>query len=90
MLPAGVKGVFWADRGLADTELCAHLRRVGWHFRLRSKATCSVVRPGQPIGKVEAFSWAPGRALFRHHVALTTEQFGPVSVALARHSSNGE
>ena len=90
LLPTGVKVVFLADRGFADTALLAHLRRLGWHFRIRIKATFSVLRPGQPVGKVEDFSLAPGRALFLHHVAITAEQFGPVSLALARHSSTGE
>jgi hypothetical protein len=90
LLPAGVKVVFLADRGFADTALLAHLRRLGWHFRSRIKATFTVLRPGQPACKVEEFSLAPGRALFLHNVAITMEQFGPVSLALARHSSNGE
>lgn len=90
LLPAGVKVVFLADRGFADTELLAHLRRLGWHFRLRIKATFTVLRPGQPPCKVEEFALAPGRALFLHNGAITTEQFGPVSLALARHTSNGE
>jgi hypothetical protein len=90
LLPAGVKVVFLADRGFADTELLAHLRRLGWHFRIRIKATFTVLRPGQPACKVEDFSLAPGRALFLHNVAITADQFGPVSLALARHSSNGE
>lgn len=90
LLPAGVKVVCLADRGFADTELLAHLRRLGWHFRIRIKATFTVLRPGQPPGKVEDFTLAPGRALFLHNVAITAERFGPVSLALARHSSNGE
>jgi hypothetical protein len=90
LLPAGVKVVFLADRGFADIELLAHLRRLGWHFRIRLKATFSVLRPGQPTCKVEDVALAPGRALFLHNVAITAEQFGPVSLALARHSSNGE
>jgi hypothetical protein len=90
LLPAGVKVVFLADRGFADTELLAHLRRLGWHFRIRIKATFTVLRPGQPACKVEDFSLAPGRALCLHNVAITTEQFGPVSLALARHSRTGE
>jgi hypothetical protein len=90
LLPAGGKVVFLADRGFADTELLAPLRRLGWHFRIRIKATFTVLRPGQPPCKVEEFSLAPGRALFLPNVAMTTEQFGPVSLALARHSSNGE
>jgi hypothetical protein len=90
LLPAGVKVIFLADRGFADTELLAHLRRLRWHFRIRIKATFSVLRPGQPARKVEEFFLAPGRALFLHNIAITAEHFGPVSLALARHSSNGE
>src|SRR5215471_7394463 len=90
LLPAGVKVVFLADRGFADTALLAQLQRLGWHFRIRIKAPFRVVRHGQPSCKVEDFSLAPGRALFLHNVAITTEQFGPVSLALARHSSTGE
>ena len=90
LLPAGVQVVFLADRGFADTELLAQLRRLGWHFRIRIKATFSVLRPGQPVCKVEDFSLAPGRALFLHNVAITAEYFAPVSLALARHSSTGE
>ena len=90
LLPAGVKVIFLADRGFADTALLAQLRRLGWHFRIRIKATFSVERPGQSVCKVEDFPLAPGRALFLHNVAITAEQFGPVSLALARHSSTGE
>jgi hypothetical protein len=90
LLPAGVKVVFLADRGFADTDLMAQLRRLGWHFRIRIKATFTVMRPGQADCKVEDFALAPGRALFLHTVAITTGQFGPVSLALARHSSTGE
>jgi hypothetical protein len=90
LLPAGVKVVFLADRGFADTDLFAQVRRLSWHFRIRIKASFRVLRPGQPACKVEDFSLALGRALFLHNVAITAEQFGPVSLAFARHSSNGE
>src|SRR5215510_9090382 len=90
LLPPDSQVVFLADRGFADTALLAQLRRLGWHFRIRLKAAFSVVRPGQPPCKVEDFALAPGRALFLHNVAITAEQFGPVSLALARHTSTGE
>ena len=90
LLPPGVKVVCLADRGFADTELRAQLRRLGWHFRMRIKANFSVQRFGYPSCKVEDFPLAPGRALFLQNVAITAEQFGPISLALARHTSNGE
>ena len=61
LLPAGIKVVFLADRGFADTELLAHLRRLGWHFRIRIKANFSVLRPGQPVlqsGRLRLGPWA--------------------------------
>jgi hypothetical protein len=90
LLPLGVRVVFLADRGFADTELLAHLRRLRWHFRIRIKASFGVHRLGQRPCKVEDFKLAPGRALFLRHVAITAEHFGPVSLALARHASTGE
>jgi hypothetical protein len=90
LLPPGVKVVFLADRGFADTELMAHLRRLGWHFRIRIKANFGVQRAGHLPCKVEDFPLAPGRALFLHNVAITADPFGPVSLALARHMRNGE
>jgi hypothetical protein len=90
LLPEGVKVVVLADRGFADTELLAQLRRVGWHFRIRLKAPFTVLRPGQGVSKMEDFALAPGRALFLQNVAITGEPLGPVSLALARHTSNGE
>jgi len=90
LLPLGVKLVFLADRGFADTALLAHLRRLRWHFRIRLKASFGVMRAGHQLCKVEDFTLAPGRALFLHNVAITAHQFGPVSLALARHTRQGE
>lgn len=90
LLPLGVRVVFLADRGFADTALMTHLRRLGWHFRIRIKGSFGVTRLGHRSAKVQDFTLAPGRALFLHHVALTADHFGPVSLALARHTSNGE
>jgi hypothetical protein len=90
LLPPGVRVVFLADRGFADTALMAHLRRLGWHFRIRIKASFGVARSGHPPCKVADFTLAPGRAIFLHHVTITADRFGPVSLALARHASNGE
>lgn len=90
LLPRGVKVVFLADRGFADTELLGHLKQLGWHFRIRVKASFRVTRRGQNSCKIGDFTLAPGRAMFLHHVAITDKQFGPVSLALARHTHTGE
>ena len=87
--PRGKGGVLGGSR-LCRYGLLAQLRRLGWHFRIRIKATFTALRPGQPACKVDDFALAPGRALFLQNVAITAEQFGPVSLALARHSRNGE
>jgi hypothetical protein len=34
-MPFACKVIFLADRGFADTQLMAHLRQMGWHFRIR-------------------------------------------------------
>src|SRR5712692_7206764 len=54
LFPLGVRVVFLADRGFADTALLAHLRRWRWHFRIRIKARFGVARPGHRSCKVEA------------------------------------
>jgi hypothetical protein len=79
-----------ADRGFADTTLLAHLCRLRWHFRIRVKISFWVARPGQRRCKVEDFKLAPGRALFLQQGAITADHFGPVSLALARHTKTGE
>jgi Transposase DDE domain len=89
-LPPGVKVVVLADRGFADPQLLAHLRRLRWHFRIRIKPSFGVYRFGHSPCKVEDFTLAPGRARFLHNVAITADRFGPVSLALARPSRNGE
>ena len=79
-----------AARGFADTARLAHWRRWRGQFRLRNKANCGVSGSGRPACKVAACTRAPGRALFLQHVALTVAPCGPVSLALARPTSNGE
>ncbi|MCA1838054.1 MAG: hypothetical protein LC674_04630 [Actinobacteria bacterium] len=37
LLPRRCKVILLADRGFADTELMAHLQRLGWHWRIRIK-----------------------------------------------------
>lgn len=83
LLPAGCQVVFLADRGFADIQLMKHLKRLGWHWRLRLKANILVYRGGQRcrLGRV---SLAAGQALFWHHVFITDQRYGPVHLALAR------
>ncbi|NJP08522.1 MAG: transposase, partial [Leptolyngbyaceae cyanobacterium RU_5_1] len=51
VLPQGVEVLLLADRGFADVELFKHLRRLGWHYRIRVKSNFLVYRgkQGTPI-----------------------------------------
>jgi len=61
-----------------------HLRRLGWHFRIRIKTSFWVYRPGQRPRKVKNIRLAAGHLLFWHNVQITKERFGNVHLALGR------
>ena len=84
LLPLHSQVVFLADRGFADTQLMADLKRLGWHWRIRIKSVFYVHRPGQRSCMLSAISLAQGQACFWHHVSITEQHFGPVHLALAR------
>jgi hypothetical protein len=90
LLPLGVKVVFLADRGFADTQLLAHLRRLRWHFRVRIKANFLIWWHPHQAWPVPFFKLPAGRALCLHNVQITADRFGPVSVALAHHRATGD
>ena len=46
LVPFACKVVLLADRGFTDTELLRHLKRLGWHFRIRIKANFWIYQPG--------------------------------------------
>jgi hypothetical protein len=84
LLPRSCKVVFLADRGFADTELMAHLQRLGWHWRIRIKSSFWLYRPGRRRCKVERLAVARGHASFWHRVCITEKRYGPVYLAVAR------
>ena len=84
LLPRSCKVVFLADRGFADTELMAHLQRLGWHWRIRIKSSFWLYRPGQRRCKVERLAVARGHACFWHRVCITEKRYGPVHLAVAQ------
>ena len=84
LLPPGCRVVFLADRGFADIELMAHLKGLGWHYRIRIKGNFWVYRPGHQRRKVKNISLACGQARFWHQVSITARRFGPLHLALAR------
>jgi hypothetical protein len=84
LLPLHCTVVFCADRGCADTHLMTHLRKLGWHWRIRIKRSFWIYRGGHRPCKASHISLAPGKALFWHEVYVTEKRYGPVHVALAR------
>jgi hypothetical protein len=90
LLPLNCKVVFLADRGLADTDLMADLRRLGWHWRIRIKGSFWVYRRGHRRCKVNAIPLACGQARFWHAVRITEQRFGLVHLALARPNGGAE
>ena len=52
LLPRHCKVIFLADRGFADTDLMAHLHRLGWHWRIRIKSSFWLYRHGRRRCKV--------------------------------------
>ena len=84
LLPYHCQVVFLADRGFADTKLLAHLKRLGWHWRIRIKGNFLIYRRGHRRCKVNAVPLACGQARFWHNVHITAQHYGPVHVALAR------
>jgi Transposase DDE domain len=89
-LPLQCPVVFLADRGFADTQLMEQLRRLNWHWRIRIKRSCWIVRQGRRPCQVKRLTLAPGEARFVPHVYLTEPRYGPVQLALARRHDGKE
>jgi len=90
LVPLSCKVVFLADRGFADTELMSHLRRLGWHWRIRIKSNFWIYRCGHAAFQVGDVRLAPGQARFWRCVWLTAKRFGPVHLAVARPLASDE
>jgi Transposase DDE domain len=84
LLPRACKVVFLADRGFTDTELMAHLQRLGWHWRIRIKRSFWLSRPGRRRCQVERLAVARGQACCWPRVCITAKRYGPVHLAVAR------
>jgi hypothetical protein len=83
LVPFACNVVFLGDRGFADTELMHHLKRLGWHFRIRITSNFWIDRPGHGGFQVRDISLAPGQARFWQGVLLSVKRFGPVHLAVA-------
>ena len=66
LLPFQCTVVLTADRGFADTHLMAHLARLGWHGRLRSKGRFWIYRDGKRCCNVNRLPLSAGKACFWH------------------------
>jgi hypothetical protein len=89
LLPFDCQVVFMADRGFADTDLMAHLTKLGWQWRIRLKGSFWIYCRGRRC-KAERITPAVGQAIFWHNVFITAQQYGPVHVAIARHPGSKE
>ena len=83
-LPCQCTVVFTADGGFADTHLMDQLTRWGWHGRIRLKGSFWLYRSGKRVCKAHRLYGAAGQALFWHPVYVTTQEYGPVHLALGR------
>jgi hypothetical protein len=90
LVPFACKVVFLADRGFTDTELLRHLKRLGWHFRIRIKSNFWIYRPGHGGFQVRDIALGCGQAQFWHGVLLTRKRCGPVHLAVARPLASDE
>jgi hypothetical protein len=90
LLPFQCPVVFLADRGFADTDLMAHLTKLGWQWRIRLKGNFLIHRRGRRRCKAKRITPAAGRAILWQNVEITAQHYGPVHLAIARHPHSKE
>jgi Transposase DDE domain len=83
-MPFACKVIFLADRGFADTQLMAHLRKMGWHFRIRIKSNFWIYPSHLPPFQVGDIDLAPGPIRCWQEVKITAHHFGPIHLAVSR------
>ena len=83
-IPFACKVVFLADRGFADTQLMAHLRKMGWHFRIRIKSNFWIYPSHLAAFQVGDIDLVPGHIRCWQEVRITEHSFGPVHLAVSR------
>ena len=84
LAPFDATVVFLTDRGFVDTTLMRHLKRLGWHFRIRIKESFWIYPGSQPRQKACDLRGGNGYAKFWHDVQITKAQFGPLHLAVGR------
>lgn len=83
VIPANSRVILLADRAFMDVKLMRLVGQLGWHFRIRVKASTWVYRATKGRRKVRALMPPPGGVRFFGPVWLTAHRFGPVHLALA-------
>jgi hypothetical protein len=61
-----------------------HLRRLGWHWRIRLKSSFWIYRRGHRPCIARRLSLALGEARFWQHASMTEAYYGPIHLARAR------
>ena len=90
-LPKGVKVILLADRGFIHTDAMSAVRQLGWHYRIRLKASTWLWRSSKGWIQPNAFHLAQGEVRCLHNVKLHKQQwYGPVHVIFGRNNLNGE
>lgn len=82
-IPFACKVVFLADRGFADTQLMAYLKKRGWHYRIRIKSTFWIYPSHLNAFQVGTIDLLPGHMRCWQAVEITAQKFGPVHLAVA-------
>jgi Transposase DDE domain len=83
-MPFACRVIFLADRGFADTQLMAHLRKMGWHFRIRIKSNFWIYPSHLTPFQVGDIDLAPGHIRCWQEMEITDHHFGPVHLAVSR------
>ena len=83
LLPPGVKVIFLADRGFADTKLMDFVtQELGWHHRIRLKNNAWIFRRGYGWKQLCDFHLGRGEAWLMQNVKLTkSHEYGLVHLA---------
>ncbi len=90
LLPKDVKVVFLADRGFADIELMKLCSQLGWNYRIRIKGSFWITLANGIKKKIQSIKLPKGRAMLLKNTAITKDEYGPVHLAIGRHSSSNE
>lgn len=91
LLPVTAKVILLADRGFANAELVHHVRKLGWHCRIRIKGNFWLRYPRKGWQRVSQFPVAIGEAKLIHNVQIHKHNsLTDVHLAIAWESTSNE